>query len=351
MKRYTAAVLLLGATTLQSCIKDAPLNPEADIEAFVVDAGALAGNVTIDQANRRIQLFLTPEAYQKGIAPVLQLSPGATSVPGSGDSIHFNQQVRYTITSQSGVNSKTYDIVVVSQSSRFFNFDKWDQHSTDKYEYPVEPDGVLLWSSGNPGVALSGVPKDPKEYPTRSTTDSYAGPYAAEMVTRTGTPLSNLVGIKLFAGSIFLGTFNSQSALTKPLEATEFGQPFSGKPKRFTGYYKYTPGPDYQDKSGTIISGVQDSCSIYAVLFKGNTRLNGTNVLTSNRIVATAILKDGSARSSFTRFDIPFEVVPGADLSGEMMLAIVASSSKDGDLYKGAIGSRLVIDSLNVIHE
>jgi hypothetical protein len=30
-------------------------------------------------------------------------------------------------------------------------------------------------------------------------------------------------------------------------------------------------------------------------------------------------------------------------------MAIVASSSKDGDTYKGAIGSRLVLDSLEVV--
>jgi hypothetical protein len=350
-KQYASLILLLGAAAWQGCIKDEPKNPEADIESFVVDQASLAGNVTIDQPNRRIQVYLTPEAYQRGIAPVLQLSKGASSVPASGDSIHFDKPVQYTITSQSGANSKTYEVLVVSLGNRYFNFDSWVQQSTDKYEYPLEPDGVQLWSSGNPGVALSGVDKDPKAYPTRSTTDSYTGPFAAEMVTREGTPLSGLVGIKLFAGSVFLGTFNSQKALAKPLEATEFGQPFSGKPKRFTGYYKYEPGASYQDKSGNIIPGVSDSCSIYAVFFKGPDRLNGTNVLSSNQIVATAILKDGSARAGFTRFDIPFEYVSGATMSGNMMLAIVASSSKDGDLYKGAIGSRLVIDSVNIIHE
>lgn len=31
------------------------------------------------------------------------------------------------------------------------------------------------------------------------------------------------------------------------------------------------------------------------------------------------------------------------------MMAIVASSSKDGDSYKGAIGSRLVMDSVQIV--
>ncbi|WP_366940998.1 PCMD domain-containing protein [uncultured Chitinophaga sp.] len=30
-------------------------------------------------------------------------------------------------------------------------------------------------------------------------------------------------------------------------------------------------------------------------------------------------------------------------------MAIVASSSKDGDQYRGAIGSRLLVDSLSII--
>lgn len=349
MKNCVVVSLLLWAL-LQSCIKDEPLNPEADIETFSVDSSALVSDVFIDQANRKIMLYLTPEAIANGVAPKLTLSLGATVSPASGDSIFFSSPVQYSVTSQSRENTKVYEVVVVESGKWLFNFENWGINDVSKYEYPLEPDGTAFWSSGNPGVALSGVAKDPSAYPTRSTSDGLLATKAAELMTIKGTPLSELVGIRLFAGSLFLGNFNSSVGLTAPLKATEFGQPYTGIPTVFSGYYKYTPGEKYQDESGTIIPGQTDECAIYAVLFKGTERLNGTNILTSDRIVARAVLPDGSAKATFTKFDIPFEFVQGADLSGNMMMAIVASSSKNGDTYRGAIGSRLVVDKLRIIN-
>ena len=327
------------------CIKDEPLNPEADIETFSFDQKYMVSQPFIDQANWKITLYLTDEAYNKGIAPILTLSKGATCFPASGDSIHFDTPLQYVVTSESGENKKTYTVVAIHNISNYvFDFEKWGLNTTSQYEYPLEENGSQLWSSGNPGAALAGLPKDPKAYPTHSTTDHSEGSTAAEMITLKGTALSQLAGVHLIAGSIFYGNFNSQNALSDPLAATEFGQPFGGKALLFEGDYKYTPGANFQDASGTIIPGAVDSCSIYAVIYTGTERLNGKNILTSNRIIAKAVLKDGSAKSNFTHFEIPFEYVPNADLSGDMMLAIVASASYKGATYEGAAGSKLVID-------
>lgn len=335
---------------LQACIKDEPVNPEADIETFSIDQQLLTGNIFIDQANRKVFLYLKPDAYRSGVAPRLTLSSGATVTPASGDSIHFNgpDHPRYTVTSASGANKKTYTVEVVTVGQWHWSFETWALNDKDKYQHPVEPDGAEVWSSGNPGIAFSGVPKDPRAYPLRSTTDSKDGTMAAELVTMKGTTLSELVGIKLFAGSLFVGIFDAQNAFVAPLKATQFGQPFSGSARRFTGYYKYTPGPVYQDKSGNPVPGMTDSCAIYAVLYSGTTRLDATNIHTSDRIIARAYLPDGSARNNFTRFDIPFNYVPGKQPKGDMMMAVVASSSINGDSYKGAVGSRLVVDSLRI---
>lgn len=278
------------------------------------------------------------------------MSRGARATPASGDSISFNEgPVQYTVTSESGENQKVYDVQVVNVGNWTFNFERWELNQADQYEYPIEDDGTVLWSSGNPGVAISGIPKNPQAYPTHSTSDGYASTVGAELNTLHGTPLTELVGIKLIAGSMFMGTFNSNVAFVDPLAATEFGQPYVGTPDRFTGYYKYTPGAMFQDEDGNVISGRQDECSLYAVLFHGPDRLTGHNVLTSDKIIATAELSDGAGQTDFIRFDIPFTFKPGAKVSNDMMLAIVASSSAEGDHYRGAVGSRLVVDSLRVV--
>lgn len=344
-----ACAIITVFALLQACIKDEPPNPEADIETFSLPDSLLTGDIFIDQSNRKILLYLEPEAYESGVAPVITTSAGGNVSPASGDSIFFDNEVVYTVTSASGENRKQYTVEVVSIGEWTWGFEHWQIHPTDKYQYPVEDDGKQVWSSGNPGVALGGVQKRPDAYPLRSTEESEAGSYAAELLTLKGTVLSGLVGIKLFAGSLFLGNFDVSNAFLEPLKATQFGQPYTGKATRFTGYYKYAPGATYQDKAGNAVPGVTDSCAIYAVLYSGRTRLDATNINTSDRIIATAKLPDGSARGNWTHFDIPFTYIPGRAVTRDMMMAIVASSSKDGDQYRGAIGSRLLVDSLSII--
>ncbi|WP_276485042.1 PCMD domain-containing protein [Paraflavitalea pollutisoli] len=344
---WIAIIMLL----MISCIKDPPLNPEADIESFTIDKDLLLADVFIDQVNSKIVLHLTDDAYDSGFAPFITTSAGATVTPASGDSIFFGgDTIHYVTRSQDGRYAKRYTVELASIGNWAFDFEHWEIQPTDKYAYPVEDDGSMVWTTGNPGVALSGVSKDPSSYPTRSTSDHMYGMKAAELVTLKGTALSGLVGIRLFAGSLFTGTFNSLNAFVNPLTATEFGQPFAGRPRRFSGYFKYTAGSIFQDKEGNAVPGMKDSCSIYAVLFKGNTRLDGTNINTSDRIVATARLKTTGDHAQFTRFDIPFEYATTAPLTGKHMMAIVVSSSQYGDTYRGAIGSRLVVDSLRIIY-
>lgn len=340
------AILPLCAL-FQSCIKDPPLNPEADIETFEVGSQLLTAPTFIDQGNDVIMLYLTDSAVSHGIVPHITVSKGAKISPSSGDTLRFGKEESYTVTSESGEYHKIYKVQVFDLKNWTFNFENWTANGESGYEYPLQADGLQIWSSGNPGVAFSGV-QGTYNFPTRSTQDHYEGSRAAELVTVKGNSLSEIMNIRLFAGAMFLGNFNTSKIVLAPLEATEFGQPFTGRAERFTGYYKYIPGANYQDRAGNILSGVSDSCSIYAVLYSGTERLNGTNIQTSDRIIAKAILKDGSAKAEWTRFDIAFEYL-ALPSQGPMMMAIVASSSHDGNEYKGAIGSRLVIDNLQIV--
>lgn len=346
---FVSVILTIGI--MIGCIKDPPANPEADIISFNVDSADITSKTVIDQVNNIIQLYLTTEAFDKGIAPVISTSEGATITPASGDSVYpKNGPVTYTVTSQTGINQKTYTIEIVNVGDWSFDFENWLQNASDKYEYPVENDNIEIWSSGNPGVALAGVPQQPDAYPTRSTTDAYSGNKAAELVTIKGTTLSEFIGAHLFAGSLFIGTFNPESALGNPLKATEFGDPYVGLPQSFTGYYKYAPGAVFLDENKNPVPGKTDECSVYAVLFQGPDRLDATNIHTSDKVIATATLPDRTAKSSFTKFDIPFVYKQGWDSTAKnLLITIVASSSKEGDQYRGAIGSKLVVDSLAII--
>lgn len=351
---YVAATV--GA--LQSCIKDAPLNPEADIETFTLAPNQVTSDVFIDQTKSQIRLYLTDEAYQKGIAPVIKVSAGGHVSPASGDSIKFNGSSlnEYLVTSATGTKRK-YTVEVIQTGVWKFGFERWDTVSASgaswKYVNPLSDDGRNIWASGNIGIAITGV-TDINDFPLHVTTDAKDGKYAAVMETKPGNAISAWMGIHLFAGSMFVGNFVTDYLLENPLKCTQFGQFYGGiVPKSFTGDYKYQPGAQFIDKDAKPVPGQIDECSIYAVLYTGIERLDATNILTSDRVVATAVLADGTAKADWTHFDIPFVAVPGKNvLPGQsLMLAIIASSSKEGDHYRGAVGSKLILDNVEIVHQ
>src|SRR6478735_2191810 len=108
MKKIYLGFLALPFFLSQSCIKEAPLNPEADIESFQVDGNLLTGSTFIDQSNGVIMLYLTDSAVANGIVPVITTSKGSKVSPASGDSIHFEKENSYSVTSESGGYQKTY---------------------------------------------------------------------------------------------------------------------------------------------------------------------------------------------------------------------------------------------------
>ena len=81
--------------------------------------------------------------------------------------------------------------------------------------------------------------------------------------------------------------------------------------------------------------------------------MTGVDINTSDKRVAIAALADGSAKADWTEFNIAFEYLEGKsyDPSKKYKMAIVCSSSKDGDKFKGAANSTLWIDNLEVTGE
>lgn len=77
--------------------------------------------------------------------------------------------------------------------------------------------------------------------------------------------------------------------------------------------------------------------------------LDGTNLLTSDKIVAIASV-DGKEQAEYTDFSVDFKFKDGKnfDPAKKYKLAVVCSSSKDGDKFSGAPGSVLYVDDLEV---
>lgn len=163
------------------------------------------------------------------------------------------------------------------------------------------------------------------------------------------------------AGTLFVGEFKVD--IFNTLKSTHFGIPYAKKPVDFKITYRYTPGTTFyktvQNEDGGNITEVvpneKDECSINAYLYEVSNyaeTLDGTNINTSNKVILKAVLSDGSAKAGFTTVTIPFKEIGNGsfDPAKKYKLAIVCSSSKRGDEFMGADGSKLWVKYLEVTH-
>lgn len=333
-----------------SCIKDEPLNKEADIESFSLPDSILINSIITDN---RVTLILKNSDANRRLAPQITITPGATITPASGEIVDFTNDVIYTVVSEDKQYTKKYTVSVGSSLSLKFDFEDWFMQGA-LWKYPALVDD--MWSSANQGIMTAKL-GNVDLYPTRPTTDCISGKYAALLETQRGGTFLVAGYVPVFSGSLFRGAFKLNMA--SPPQSALFGQIHpkeSGIPMRMTGYYKYAPGDTLINRDGIVRNKI-DEFSIYAVIYKVtkgneglNEYLNGENILTSDKTIAKAILEDRSPKDKFTRFDLPFIYTEDMDYDlYNYKLAIVFASSKNGDFYEGAVGSTLIVDNVEVI--
>lgn len=378
MKKFTLLCFIITASTFTSCIKEEAPNAEADIVAIT-----LPGNIAIeDEIN-----YEQPYDYKNGaypisievpfgtdltsLAPEFQLTPGATIEPKSGSTHNFGTPVHYTVTSESRQWQRNYIIDIHYPDSRDIPTEYSFENSRiqeNYYEIYETADGKasFTWASGNPGFALAaqleGITSADK-YPTTIINEGYIGKCLKLETLLTGD-WGSKVGKPIAAGNLFMGTFYLPNAIINSLGATRFGIPFRHKPTYLTGYYKYKAGNKFYDNGN--YTDEKDKFSIYALFFErdNNTPYLDGNIPSQNymhpNMVATALMNEDDVveSSEWKRFEIPFdysaynnEIDTDKLNEGKYSIAIIFSSSKDGDEFKGAPGSTLLIDEVELIYE
>ncbi|GHV03739.1 hypothetical protein FACS189416_0640 [Bacteroidia bacterium] len=364
MRIYKAFIVVMALLLCGGCIKDEPLSPYADIDAFALPANIMLSPATINQNN--ITIFVRKNVDLTALVPTITLSEGATIQPSADIPQDFTRPVNYTVTAPDGKHQRIYTVELTSRSLYKYGFENWEVLSSNAYETPVEYDlekkRTTPWDSSNKGINIYVQYPEASQYPIHKTTQHTEGQYAAEMLTKNGPgSILGIVNIPVVAGSLFTGVLTPLNALKDPLLATEFGQPIEHKPLRLTGKYIYKAGADYIDKKGLRI-GFRDSCAVYSVFFRTDRnleRLNGTNILTHPNIVAIAMMPPAGRagtpnENDFVAFDIPFDYKTDHVVDFDKntyKLVIIFSSSYWGDYYEGAPGSHLVVDDVEIITE
>lgn len=371
--KYRIIVLLTAVTTLfmSGCIKDEALNTEADIETASIPHGDQILQVKPSIGDDRVIFRLKRFSGSYLQAPEFTLTGGATIEPASGTEQDFFAPKQYKVTSQDGVWSKTYTVsfiiddvadfystfenaeVVEAKNPKGFYHQFFELTTTNQKKYD--------WATANQGYNMlaatllePGEKLEPSIYPTAQTTDGYIGK-GVKMITKSTGPLGGLFGSPLAAGNLFVGEFRLASPT---IESTRFGLPYNAKkaPVALKGFFKYKAGEKFAVNTPPSTL-TKDTWDAYAILFEksidGKDYLTGSHGFKDARMVSVARIgnKEQIETNEWTFFEIPFSFVNGKsfDPAKEYLYTIVFSSSKEGDLFNGAVGSTLYIDEVELV--
>lgn len=351
------------------------MSSEAKILEFTFASELVTVQPSID--GKDISFTISNEMTAEELAalvPTFTISAGATVDKKSGEAQNFSAPVVYTVVSEDGITTTVYNVFVAAKE-KVFDFNEWTTFksstvdSNEEYKTPVGAFG-----SSNPGILsineMVGKSLGFYEYPVipvSGLTDQAAQlkTLYTFLQTKEGIDFNALLGGMIpyvTAGSLFTGSFETD--MYNPLNSTKFGIPYNGEPTTFTGSYKYTPGKTYYNNTNKVVADKVDSCSIYAILYEALLDGNGNNIPltgdykreevyigTSSRVIMRADLTDGSEKTDWTSFSIPFKLLAGKtfDATKKYYLAIVCSSSAAGDYYMGAPGSVLCVDNFKVL--
>lgn len=379
MKRSLIA-LLLSLTVLSGCIKEEAANAECDI--IGVDSLWLKANKAFIMGepivtNNHVSFNIKKGTDRTCLAPVFYLTPGARimarmesgELPAEGLQRDFSSPQTYVVYSEDGHWSKEYSVSFNYPTPlTHLAFEYFDLDKTGRYYQWYEVDTLDkdnprrdYWASGNSGFALTGKGKKPENYPTTVAPLGVLGNCVKLETCHTGS-FGAMANMPIAAGNLFIGEFRTEQAMKKPLEATRMGlQLVGGKPLYLTGYYKYTAADVFTDKKGKVDASRADTCDIYSVLFEVDPEkfdpLDGSNVLSSDRIVMVARIDNPGEPQEWTFFQEPYQLMPGKEFSEDRLrgngyaITVVATSSRQGAFFEGAVGSVLYVDELRIIWE
>jgi len=350
MKKIIAPLFI--AILFFSCSSDKIKSSENYIEKFEIDISPVSINVKQDQS--LIYVWTEPSKYEdlKNANKRIETSPEA-SLDSAGN-VWTSPNFKYIVKAENG-ETRSYTVQIDTTIPKKYSFESWIL-SNKNDGYYVSSD--LRWASGNSGVsmALAGLKidnKNPENYPTKKTSEGYIGNAVVMETIKGGNVFDR--EIPLISGNFFLGNFNVGKALSDELSATEFGKLYSTKPKSIKGYYKYEEG------KGNFINdepSKKDSCDIYAGFYQASDDEGKEIILTAkdkddlDKFLAYSRLQDCSATQGkeFHQFVLNFDSYksePNFEKYNYKLL-ITFAASKGGATYEGKIGSKLIIDEVEI---
>lgn len=345
-------ILVVGSLLfLVSCISEDHFGKSnrGEIKSFLIPGQS--GNSIINNDLLTVVVTMPESTTDFMLTPSqISLSNFATIQPGVGIAQDFSRPVDYRVTAEDG-SEFVYSVSVqrggaqpqVDNSS----FEDWYVETVlgTALDQPGVDKNTTLWGTANRGLALGGA--------DGNSTKQAKGDSSYIKLESVAAPAL----VRIAAATVFTGKFTeSFPSVSNPRSNITLGTPFSGKPLSFSFSYTYQPGASNEDANGQPLA-YGDQCDIYLLL----ENRDGAQV----KRVATAWFRSGNNVASWTRETVPIKYGPLAASDpwfgyaqpqpGEIWgdgtetvthITVLATSSFEGDFFKGAIGSTLSFDNI-----
>lgn len=350
MKKFFVGILLL---TILSCSKDEkPLTNNSELKEFTVEAttGFNPVKTFIDNENGLVQVFtdsnLADLSFPLTLKIDMKIPEGATSEPASGATVTFADPEDFKIVKiTSGDMTITNEYLFTIRDRQIPNagFESWFQETgmnSVPFPQPGKYRESTVWATANMGTSIYSI------YGTVPLIDGDNTLIKIETV--------ETVGIPIVAGALYIGSFDINSAMkdpTNPVAAAKLGMPFFERPKSVKFKYSYTPGNQMiqatPKQPGNMFGGFnitnldgKDKFGVEVALEKRA----GENVT----VVAKTNFQSDEATTGLTELTLPVNYLTN-DTPTHFYISF--SPSFDGGTFKGAIGSTLIIDDIELIYE
>lgn len=304
----------------------------------------------MDSENGEVEVFSSIDfntiEFPLTLVPEISVSEGATVTPASGSSVTFSDPedfINYTITSEDGLNTSEYIFTIRDRQIPNAGFENWFQEigmNSQPFQQPGKYKESTVWATANMGTSIYSI------YGTSPLTDGDNTMIKIETVATIALPL--------VAGALYIGEFDLDGAIadpTNPVAAAKLGIPFFERPTAVKFKYSYSPGDQM------IKATLRDPGNLFGgfdvAQLEGKDKF-GIEVALEKRVgedvtvVAKMNMQSEQKIETLTEITIPFEYLSNQEPTH---FYISFSPSFDGGTFKGAIGSTLIIDDIELIYD
>ena len=258
-----------------------------------------------------------------------------------------------------GLENRKPGVVTTSQR---FTFTRWIAIPKMTFTLPSiaedEDPALTYWSSAS-NTGYSALSQSPTDYPVVPLKEGEQV-VGAQIRTIKGFYFFGF-GTNVIAGALYSGRVNRANLVAKPLESTEFGQPYSaGVPDEMTFVYQYQAGDKVihgQNKTNIPLPAADRGAAsaVFYDVTQDDSYLNGTNLHTDPRILVRGYVElEPTEAGKWATYTLKLEPTDPAryaaiDLkTGKYRLALVFTSSFRGAEYIGAVGSELRLKEVTI---